>query len=242
MSYTLRLPEINAATDREKLQQIKSYLYQMTQELNMALETVDREQAQFLKNAKESVSSAVKESTSPLKTFAGIRDLIIKNADFVAEFSQKLSLELSKAYVAKADIGTYVEEGTAELSATADALTQNYNKQQEIITDLQTAIVQLDTTAFIKTGQIDEEDGVPIYGVAIGQVTKDEDGNEVYNAAAKFKPSGLELFDSTDAEKPVATFKNDQMTVNNAVVTGSLTVAGLKFEKVANGNYRLSLQ
>ena len=242
MSYTLRLPEINAATDREKLQQIKSYLYQMTQELNMALETVDREQAQFLKNAKESVSSAVKESTSPLKTFAGIRDLIIKNADFVAEFSQKLSLELSKAYVAQADIGTYVEEGTAELSATADALTQNYNKQQKIITDLQTAIAQLDTTAFIKTGEIDEEDGVPIYGVAIGQVTKDEDGNEVYNAAAKFKPSGLELFDSTDAEKPVATFKNDQMTVNNAVVTGSLTVAGLKFEKVANGNYRLSLQ
>ncbi len=242
MSYTLRLPEINATTDREKLQQIKSYLYQMTQELNMALETVDREQARVVEKATEFVAVSIQEATTATKTFARIRDLIIKNADFVAEISQKISTQLGGIYVAQSEFGEYRKETNVLIEANSESITQNYTSQQQMITDLQTAIAQLDTTAFIKTGQIDEEDGVPIYGVAIGQVTKDEDGNEIYNAAAKFKPSGLELFDSTDAEKPVATFKNDQMTVNNAVVTGSLTVAGLKFEKVANGNYRLSLQ
>lgn len=242
MNCALRLPEINGATDRDKLRQIQSYLYQMTQELNMALETVDREQAQFVQKATQSVATAVKESTSPQKTFAGIRDLIIKNASFVAEFSQKISAELSGMYVAQSEFGAYQEITNARFEATSENLTQNYASKQEI-EGIDGRVSKIETNAYIKTGKIDEDDdGNPVYGVAIYQVTTDAEGNDVYNAAAKFKPDGLELFDSADAEHPVAIFKNNKMIVNSAEVTGTLVVAGLQFEKITNGNYRLSLQ
>ncbi|MBQ3146792.1 MAG: hypothetical protein IJB91_03595 [Oscillospiraceae bacterium] len=242
MSYTLRLPDINAATDRGMLQQIKSYLYQMTNELNLALEIVDREQTQVMEKAASSVSEAVKNATAPKKTFAGIRDLIIKNAEFVSEFSQKISAELSGTYVAQSEFGSFQEETNARFEATSENLTQNYASKQEI-EGIDGRVSKIETNAYIKTGKIDEDDdGNPVYGVAIYQVTTDPEGNDVYNAAAKFKPDGLELFDSADAEHPVAIFKNNKMIVNSAEVTGTLVVAGLQFEKITNGNYRLSLQ
>jgi hypothetical protein len=40
MGIELRLPQINGKTDREQLAQIKSYLYQMAQQLQWALHNV----------------------------------------------------------------------------------------------------------------------------------------------------------------------------------------------------------
>ena len=95
MSYMLRLPEINAVTDREKLQQIKSYLYQMTQELNFALESVDKSQKELVETTVASASKAVKDATTPQKTFAAVRDLIIKNAEIVEAYYETINMKLS---------------------------------------------------------------------------------------------------------------------------------------------------
>ena len=243
MSYMLRLPEINAVTDREKLQQIKSYLYQMTQELNLALETVEKEREELVTKAASSATQAVKDATTPLKTFAAVKALIIKNADIVQAYYEAISTKLSGVYVAQGGFDEYTQNTQALIEANSQSITQNYTSQQTINSQLTDKISAIDTSAYITTGLIDEVDGLEIYGVEIGQTTKDKYGNELYARSARFTPSALEFYDGADAsnEKPIAYISNKQLFITDAEITGTLTVAGFTFQKTASGNFRLSL-
>ena len=244
MSYMLRLPEINAVTDREKLQQIKSYLYQMTQELNFALESVDKSQKELVETTVASASKAVKDATTPQKTFAAVRDLIIKNAEIVEAYYETINMKLSGVYVAQSDFGTYTQETQALIEANSQSITQNYASQQAINSQLSEDISAIMSTAYIKTGLLDEIDGREIYGVEIGQTTKDQDGNSLYARSARFTPSALEFYDGADPNgtTPIAYISNKQLFITDAEITGSLTIAGFEFKKTASGNFRLSLK
>lgn len=244
MSYMLRLPEINAVTDREKLQQIKSYLYQMTQELNFALESVDKSQKELAETTAASASKAVKDATTPQKTFAAVRDLIIKNAEIVEAYYEAISMKLSGVYVAQSDFGAYTQETQALIEANSQSITQNYASQQSINSQLSEEISAILSNAYIKTGLLDEIDGREIYGVEIGQTTKDQDGNSLYARSARFTPSALEFYDGADPNgtTPIAYISNKQLFITDAEITGSLTIAGFEFKKTASGNFRLSLK
>lgn len=244
MSYMLRLPEINAVTDREKLQQIKSYLYQMTQELNFALESVDKSQKELVETTVASASKAVKDATTPQKTFAAVRDLIIKNAEIVEAYYETINMKLSGVYVAQSDFGTYTQETQALIEANSQSITQNYASQQAINSQLSEDISAIMSNAYIKTGLLDEIDGREIYGVEIGQTTKDQDGNSLYARSARFTPSALEFYDGADPNgtTPIAYISNKQLFITDAEITGSLTIAGFEFKKTASGNFRLSLK
>lgn len=244
MSYMLRLPEINAVTDREKLQQIKSYLYQMTQELNFALESVDKSQKELVETTTASASKAVKDATTPQKTFAAVRDLIIKNAEIVEAYYEAINMKLSGVYVAQSDFGTYTQETQALIEANSQSITQNYASQQAINSQLSEDISAIMSNAYIKTGLLDEIDGREIYGVEIGQTTKDQDGNSLYARSARFTPSALEFYDGADPNgtTPIAYISNRQLFITDAEITGSLTIAGFEFKKTASGNFRLSLK
>ena len=244
MSYMLRLPEINAVTDREKLQQIKSYLYQMTQELNFALESVDKSQKELVETTVASASKAVKDATTPQKTFAAVRDLIIKNAEIVEAYYETINMKLSGVYVAQSDFGTYTQETQALIEANSQSITQNYASQQAINSQLSEDISAIMSNAYIKTGLLDEIDGQEIYGVEIGQTTKDQDGNSLYARSARFTPSALEFYDGADPNgtTPIAYISNKQLFITDAEITGSLTIAGFEFKKTASGNFRLSLK
>ena len=41
MSIDIRLPNINARTDSEKISQLSKYLYQLTEQLNFSLNTIE---------------------------------------------------------------------------------------------------------------------------------------------------------------------------------------------------------
>lgn len=244
MSYMLRLPEINAVTDREKLQQIKSYLYQMTQELNFALESVNKSQKELVETTAASASKAVKDATTPQKTFAAVRDLIIKNAEIVEAYYEAINMKLSGVYVAQSDFGTYTQETQALIEANSQSITQNYASQQAINSQLSEDISAIMSNAYIKTGLLDEIDGQEIYGVEIGQTTKDQDGNSLYARSARFTPSALEFYDGADPNSttPIAYISNKKLFITDAEITGSLTIAGFEFKKTASGNFRLSLK
>ena len=49
----IRLPNITAATDSGQLQQIKTYLYQLVQELNWALDALEKNQSKEDANGKQ---------------------------------------------------------------------------------------------------------------------------------------------------------------------------------------------
>lgn len=43
MGFELRIPNINGATDKEQIAQIKSYLYQLVEQLQFILNTIDNQ-------------------------------------------------------------------------------------------------------------------------------------------------------------------------------------------------------
>lgn len=246
MSYMLRLPEINAVTDREKLQQIKSYLYQMTQELNLALETVEKEREELVTNAASSASKAVQDATTPLKTFAAVKALIIKNADIVQAYYEAISTKLSGVYVAQGGFDEYTQNTQALIDANSQRITQNYTSQQTINSQIQKQLARVDNSAYIQSGLLDEVDGEEIYGVEVGQTTIITDDNgekkEVFSKSARFTASSLEFYDSADSKNKVAWITNKQLFITDAEITGTLTVAGFTFQTTASGNFRLSLK
>ena len=79
MSINIRLPNITENTERGQLLQVKSYLYQLVEQLNLALTDVERVASSAVTTAKaSSAASAEKDSQA---TFNSIKALIIKSAD-----------------------------------------------------------------------------------------------------------------------------------------------------------------
>ena len=132
----LRLPNITGATEREQLQQIKSYLHQTVEQLNWALNNIDTQ-------SNTAVVAPTARSLAPSSgnangeidvqaTFASIKSLIIKSADIVNAYSEEIGLHLDGQYVAQSDFGTFVEETNATIQANSKGITQTYTDIQAI--------------------------------------------------------------------------------------------------------------
>lgn len=78
MSEQIRLPGITGSTDSEKLQQIRSYLYQLADQLNRTLQTLSAPTGSD--TTTEDVSVA----------FARLRPLIIESSEIAAAIGQRL--------------------------------------------------------------------------------------------------------------------------------------------------------
>ena len=87
----IRLPNINANTDRGQLEQIRSYLYQFAEQMQWALNNLQNGQTsnavQTVNIAGANIPVPVKEDTeNKINNFAQIKALIIKSADIVDAF------------------------------------------------------------------------------------------------------------------------------------------------------------
>lgn len=103
MSIEIRLPNITGLTEREQLQQVKSYLIQLAQQLQWALNNVSSSSEQ---NAVQQVSSRVDASALPSGvaaqyTFNAIKPLIIKSNDIIEAYYEAINTQLEGIYVAK---------------------------------------------------------------------------------------------------------------------------------------------
>lgn len=77
MSQIIRTPGINAETDREKLQQIRSYLYQLADQLNRTLDTL-------------STPAGSDNTEDVLVAFSRLRPLIMQSAEISDAYAQRL--------------------------------------------------------------------------------------------------------------------------------------------------------
>lgn len=225
MSVQIKTPNITAATDRERLQQIQSYLYQMAQQLQWAFDTIDT--GGTTGTAAGSPVTAKQEAvkTDPASTFAGVKNLIIKSADIVNAYYDEISKRLEGVYVAQSDFGTYTQETALELKANSQSIQQLYTNNQELT---ETVDALYDSTiaanAYLKSGLLDEKpDGTPVYGLEIGQ-TNSVDGDTVFDKFARFTADRLSFFDSNDVE--VAYISDYKLYITNAEISGSLWLSG----------------
>lgn len=138
MSITIQTPNITAANDRERLQQMQSYLYQMAQQLQWAFNTIETGSTGVVPTSLPRTAGTGGNGApeNPKATFASIKDLIIKSADIVEAYYDTISSRLEGLYVAQSDFGIYTEQTTQEIQGNSTSINQLFTNEQTIYTRL----------------------------------------------------------------------------------------------------------
>lgn len=253
MGIDIRLPNINASTEREQLVQIKSYLYQLAEQLQWAMQNVEASTNTVVASpaARRLMPSTSSGVTSPEATFGSIKELIIKSADIVDAYYEEINKKLKGIYVAESDFGTYKEETELNMSATSTNINLAFSSIQEVTTsigdvkddlsgdieDLGKVVEPLDSyiadvKAHIKTGKLDEVNDIPIYGIEIGQTTTTNEG-ETFNKFARFTADRLSFYDQNGFE--AAYISDSKLYISNVEITSSYKIGGYVDTVTSNG-------
>ena len=105
--YPIQTPPRFTGSDGEKLTQCYAYLYQMSEELNLALASL-LGQSESRERKRETAESRVEESMK--SQYSALQTLITKNAGLVEAEMERLQLELKGRYAAASEFGRYVQE------------------------------------------------------------------------------------------------------------------------------------
>lgn len=223
----IRTPQINGKTEKEQLSQVRSYLYQLAEQLQWALKNVDTstDTVVVAPTPRSLLPAASQTTESAEATFGSIKALIIKSADIVNAYYEEINKKLIGEYVGQSDFGTFREQTIQEIVSNSTAIEQYFTNIQEI-TD---AIDNIDSTlrevnAYIRSGviYIDDNDN-PVYGLEIGQ-TDTVNGEKVFSKFARFTSDRLSFYDRNGTE--VAYISDYKIHITHAEVQGTLKIGG----------------
>lgn len=228
MTLDLRYPNITGKTDTEQVSQMRSYLHQLVDQLNWALNTVESAKA-------GNTAAVVYEQNKPAtpqdaeETFNSIKALIIKSADIVKAYETTIFSDFNGKYFAESDFGTFVSETNRKVEENSKGVTDSFTSINTIKTDLGEVKDYVETTeGYIKRGIL--ADGST--GIEVGETN--ENG---YHRYAQFTSERLTFFDVNG--KPVAYIgagdidKDDANCLyitGKAVFQGAVLFGGYKME------------
>lgn len=229
MRIELRLPNITAPTSDGQVAQMKSYMHQLVQQLNWALNTVD-EAAQgntsSVVMSKQSVSASPEEAAN---TFNSIKALIIKSADIVKAYEETIFTDFNGKYFAESDFGTFIETTNRKVEENSKGVTEVYTNVQSITNTDGTGSLDKVTeevrssNAYIKRGLLGyDKGGNAVYGMAVGET----DSNGVYNKYAWFTSNKLSFFDGSGNE--VAYISANKLYITDAIFLGIVQFGGYR--------------
>ena len=231
------LPQQLSGSEREQLEGMKTYLYQLAQDLQFTLGAVEKQiitVQDTAANAERTLRS-VSESQTPKAQFSGLKALIIKSADIVNAYYEEINRRLSGLYVAQSAFCTYRQETQQEITENAQGITRAFSDMQALgdtLAQVQAAVTQVN--AWIKTGKLGEdENSVPIYGVEIGQQTE-KNGLVVFQKFARLMADRLSFFDQNGVE--VSFIGDETMHITRAEIS-SLTAGNASAEQFRMGEY-----
>ena len=238
MTIDLRTPNMQTAKPEEAIREIQNYLFQLQQELSFALTSVDNTMESMQQKTSMQITEEQKKNT-PAKTFGRIKELIIKSADIVDSYSEKITQQLEGRFVAESDFGTFQQETHAFIEQTDENFTQVYNNWQLIegsVEELELRQLQMD--AYIRTGKIyEDEQGVPRYGVEIGEQQQKE-GAVVFQKFARLTSDKLSFFDENENE--IAYISDRKMHITEAECT-KITTDAIETRQIIMGEYMWNL-
>lgn len=226
MNMEIRYPNITARDEAGQLLQVKSYLHQLVGQLNWAMKTIESGSSTSVVDSKGNpLATGTTTKEDPATSFNQIKALIIKSADIVNAYYEKINARLEGIYVAESDFGVYAEQTSQEIEANSTAIEQFYTELQQVITDIESVEHTLiEVNAHIKSGLLYyDEEGMPVYGLEIGQ-RSEIDGEEVFNKYARFTSEKLSFYDSNDNE--VAYISDKKLYITHVEVTGSFSIGG----------------
>jgi archaellum component FlaC len=196
------MPNITAATEKEQLAQIRSYLYQFIPQLQWALNNIETASSQGYV-VQQGVKAGVTSNTSAsggVVNFNDLKALIIKSADIVEAYYEEISKRLEGIYVAESDFGTFVEQTSQDIIANSTEIRQVFDNTQAIITDIEGIAISVGDI----NGEIDNING------SIGNVNGEID--TLNGAIGNFEGSLQDLDDAIEE------LKSSVETINTLVV------------------------
>ena len=230
------MPPYPNGSVQQQLTQQYSYLFQMAQQLNMALAALESGGAsagggQRKRAGAAASASAADAASENNEQFQNLRAMIIKTAKQVTRNMEQLEVRLGEEYVAASQFGTYVQRLSAYLEANPEALTQYYSFCSDLAAnvaavDAAFSSYRLDTEGYIRTGIVYYDGPAPVYGVAVGQnlTTTEIDGRQVVeqnNFRAVFTAQKLSFWqDSTE----IAYVSNNRLYITNITVLDSIGI------------------
>ena len=236
----IRYPNITAANEAAQLLQVKSYLHQLVDQLNIALKDVENTAVSASAPAVKSASEIKAEKDNEAQsTFSSIKALIIKSADIVESYYDEINYRMSGLYVAQSDYGNYIEATDKRITETAAQTTETIKDVRAIeskVTEINDMLIE--TEGYIKKGIIDEKDGVPIIGVEIGQ-TVEKDGVTDFSKYARFTSDKLSFYDQGGNE--VAYVSDETLHITNVEIVAetdnaTFRIGGFKDEAKNDGS------
>ena len=226
MAIDIRLPNITGKTTPEQVSQLQSYMYQMVQQLNWALNTISSAEVGDTSKVLLPSQAETLSEKEALSTFESIKDLIIKSADIVSAYEEQWDKEFNGKYFAESDFGTYLLETAHAIEVDSTATTDYYANKQEVSSQLTNIDTEIkDTSAYIKKGLLDYEQGNAVYGVEIGQ-TSTTDGT--FKKYARFTAGKLSFYDGNGNE--VAYISNQRSYITDAIFLGMVQFGDYKID------------
>ena len=203
------MPPSPQGTVQEQLVRQYSYLFQMAQQLNVALGQLESGGTAAPSGGTAAPAAEREQQYQTLKS------MIVKTADTVQRRMDQLSAKLTGAY----------------LEANPEALTQYYSFFADLQASTETVSAafeqyRVETEGYIRTGIVCYDGAVPQYGVAVGQnlTCREVDGETVVEQndfRATFTASKLSFWQ--DASE-VAYVSNNRLYITNITVLEGMSI------------------
>lgn len=169
----IRFPNISPdARATEQLGQMRSYLYQLVQDLNISLKQLEsRDESETTAQA---AKAAREREERNQQAAVGLKSLIVKTAETVSQQVEQMKSELRGEYVAVSDFGTYLEKTSQEIEEDPTKITRYFKFAADIQAnvdkvDADFSAYKTDVQGYIRQGIVDYDGVTPIIGIAIGQ-------------------------------------------------------------------------
>lgn len=225
MNIDLRFPNITGTTPAEQLAQMRTYMHQLVEQLNWALNTVEDSQRGNTSPAvvvRQGVAASSKEAED---TFNSIKALIIKSADIVKAYETTIFSDFDGKYFADSDFGTYIEETNRKVEENSRGVTESFTNIQTISGSLGKLEEDVRTTnAYIRRGLLGYSgNGSAVYGIEVGETNSEG----AFRKYARFTADRLSFFDNNDDE--IAYIGAGCLYVNGKTVfLGEIQLGGYK--------------
>ena len=166
------MPACPAGSLQQQVMQQYSYLFQMAQQLNLALEQLDQTESGTARTGTPSGGAAGTRRADG--QYQKLRSMIVKTADQVKRSTEELTARLQEEYVAVSDFGTYLEKTSQEIEEDPTKITRYFKFAADIQADVDKvdadfSAYKTDVQGYIRQGIVDYDGVTPIIGIAIGQ-------------------------------------------------------------------------
>lgn len=230
----LRYPNITGTTPAEQILQLKGYLYQLVEQLNLETAGAAEKTASVPSASAGKVDSGSLELT-PTGMFNQVKSLVIKSADIVNAYYDEINRRLEGVYVAESDFGVFVEQTEQKIQETSTGIQREFEDLQVLVSgNLESVIsaqawVKQGLLFYAGAGTLEPELGVeiakgtPVYGLEVGQEVERE-GSKVFDTFARFTSYGATFYDQN--RQLAAYITNKQFESPNVKIGETLTRGG----------------